>query len=134
MTLLVVGTIFAVLAALIHVYIWALESLLWGRPSVRRTFGVASAADAETLRSMAYNQGFYNLFLALGTFAGLVLAWSEPRTAGLVLTIFTCLCMALAALVLVTANARMARAALVQGAAPLIAVVLLGIALSERVG
>src|SRR5690606_41805908 len=63
---LVIGSLFAGIAALIHVYIWLLESVLWTSESTRRTFGVKSAADAETLRPMAYNHGFYNLFLALG--------------------------------------------------------------------
>lgn len=120
--LLILGTVAATLAALAHVYIWMLESLLWGRPSVRRMFGVRTDAEAETLRPMAYNQGFYNLFLALGAIAGIVLAWSEPRTEGLVLAAFSCMCMALAALVLVASAPRMLRAALIQGVVPLIAV------------
>ena len=61
---------FALFAALIHVYIFVLESLQWTKESTRRTFGVRSAADSELLRPMAYNQGFYNLFLALGTLLG----------------------------------------------------------------
>ena len=67
---LVTGSVFAGIAALIHVYIWLLESVLWTSESTRRTFGVKSAADAEALRPMAYNQGFYNLFLALGRYNG----------------------------------------------------------------
>ena len=54
---------------------------------------------------MAYNQGFYNLFLALGTAAGLVmLAIPAVTQAGLGLTIFTLLSMLLASLVLITSN------------------------------
>jgi putative membrane protein len=132
---LVVGSVFAGLAALIHLYIWLLESVLWTRPSTQRTFGVRSASDAETLRPMAYNQGFYNLFLALGVAVGLVLLWSGLQfagllLAGLVLTLFACASMMLAALVLVTSNRRMLRAALVQGAAPLVAVVALIVVLA----
>src|SRR5690606_30506273 len=55
---LVVGSIFAGLAAIVHIYIWVLESVLWMRESTRRTFGVRTTADAETLRPMAYNQGY----------------------------------------------------------------------------
>ncbi len=124
---LVAGSVFAAVAAAIHVMIWLLESVFWMRPSTRRTFGVRSAEDAETLRPMAYNQGFYNLFLALGVAVGLVLLWADgSNTAGQVLAIFSCLSMVLAALVLITSNRRMLRAALIQGAAPLVAVALLG--------
>ncbi|PZQ87412.1 MAG: DUF1304 domain-containing protein [Leifsonia xyli] len=125
-----VGSVFAGIAAAIHVYIWVLESVLWTRESTRRTFGVKTAEEAETLRGMAYNQGFYNLFLALGVVVGLVLLWSGLRLAGLVLVLFACLSMVLAALVLLSANRRMLRAALVQGAAPLVAVVLLAVAIA----
>jgi putative membrane protein len=121
---LVVGQIFAGLAALTHVYIWVLESVLWSKPSTYRTFGVRSAEEAETLRPMAYNQGFYNLFLAFGVFIGIVLAWvDEFRTAGLAVMVFACLSMVLAAVVLISSNRRMARAALVQGAFPALALI-----------
>ena len=125
--LLVVGQVFAGLAGLTHVYIWVLESVLWGRPSTRRTFGVRSAEEAETLRPMAYNQGFYNLFLAFGVVVGIVLTWvDELQSAGLAVMLFACLCMVLAAVVLLTSNTRLARAALVQGGFPLLALIATG--------
>ncbi len=129
----IVGSVFAGIAGLIHVYIWVLESVLWTRDSTRRTFGVKTAEEADILRVMAYNQGFYNLFLALGVVVGLLLLWSGLAVAGIALVLFACLCMVLAALVLLSSNRRMLRAALVQGAAPLAAVVLLAFALT-RVG
>lgn len=128
---LVIGSVFAGLAAAIHVYIWLLESVLWTRPATRRTFGIRTAADAEVLRPMAYNQGFYNLFLALGVIVGLVLLWSGLQLAGVVLALFACASMMLAALVLTTSNRRMLRAALVQGVAPLVAVVAFAAALAS---
>ena len=36
-------------------------------------FGLRSAEDAAIVRPMAFNQGFYNLFLALGIAGGLAL-------------------------------------------------------------
>lgn len=128
--MLIAGTVFAALAAAIHVYIWVLESVLWTKPSTMRTFGIRSAEEAQTLQRMAYNQGFYNLFLAFGVFVGLVLLWSGFEPAGYALALFACLSMVLAALVLVSADRRMLRAAAVQGAAPLIAIVLLAISLA----
>lgn len=126
----VVGWVLAVVAALIHLFIFLLESVLWTRPSTMATFGVRDARDAEVLRPMAYNQGFYNLFLALGTGVGLVL-WvtAFAREGGLAVALFALGSMVLAAVVLVTSNPRMRRAALIQGAAPLLAVVLLWVSL-----
>lgn len=57
-----VAVVLAAGAALLHVDIWVLESFRWTEPTTRRTFGV-SEADARVLESMAFNQGFYNLFL-----------------------------------------------------------------------
>ncbi len=126
----VLGAVFAGLAALIHVYIFALESLLWSRPATQRTFGVRDPRDAEVLRPMAYNQGFYNLFLALGVGIGLVLVATGTRAdAGVAVALFALGSMLLAALVLVTSNRRMLRAALVQGVAPALGILFLALAL-----
>ena len=65
------AVVFAVGAALLHVYIWVLESFRWTEPATRKTFGT-SAADAEVTKPLAYNQGFYNLFLAIITLSGVV--------------------------------------------------------------
>ena len=122
----VVGSVFALVAALIHLYIFFLESVLWSRPSTMRTFGVRDAKDAETLRGMAFNQGFYNVFLALGTGIGLVLLGTGfSREGGIAIAMFALGSMLLAAVVLVASNPKMLRAALIQGAAPLLAVLFL---------
>ena len=71
-----VAVVLAAGAALLHVYIWILESFRWTEPATRRTFGV-SEADARVMESMAFNQGFYNLFLALTTIVGLALIGSQ---------------------------------------------------------
>ncbi len=76
MTIFTVG--FSLLAALLHVYIWVLESFRWTEPATRKTFGT-SEADAEITRPMAYNQGFYNLFLAIITLVGLALYRHRAR-------------------------------------------------------
>ncbi|HZJ39326.1 MAG TPA: DUF1304 domain-containing protein, partial [Demequina sp.] len=68
--MLVAALVAAALAAALHVYIFALESLWWTTPRVRATFGLTEAEAAGT-RGMAFNQGFYNLFLAVVTVAGI---------------------------------------------------------------
>ncbi len=125
--LLVTGAVLAAAAAALHVYIFVLESLLWTRPSTWRVFGLRSQADAETTRPLAYNQGFYNLFLALGIVVGIALLRANP-SAGVTLLLASTLSMVLAALVLVTSNRRMLRAAAMQGVLPLLAT--LSVALS----
>jgi len=122
------ATIFALLAALVHVYIFVLESLWWMRPATRKTFGVRTQEAAEVLQPMAYNQGFYNLFLALGVIIGWLLALSTNPTlsqTGIGMVLLALASMVAAALVLVLNNGKMLRAALVQGVAPAIALILL---------
>ncbi len=125
MTILAVG--FAVLAALLHVYIFVLESFRWTEPSTRRTFGV-SEADAPVLAPMAYNQGFYNLFLAITTLVGVAILKPE-HVAGSALALAGTGSMLAAAIVLVTHDRTMARAALIQGTLPALAVLFLLLAL-----
>lgn len=122
----IIGSVFAAIAALIHVYIFVLESVSWTKESTRKVFGIRSAEDAELMKPLAYNQGFYNLFLALGVVAGLIMiaAIGAPQ-AGFAVTIFALLSMVLAAVVLVTSNPKAARSALIQGAAPLLGLVFL---------
>ena len=127
----IIGSVFAAIAALIHVYIFVLESLSWTKESTRKVFGVRSAEDAELMKPLAYNQGFYNLFLALGVAAGLAMIGVIGVTqGGFAVTLFALLSMVLAAVVLVTSNPKAARSALIQGAAPLLGLVflILGIA------
>ena len=124
--LLVVGIVAASIAALIHVLIFFMESVLWSRPGVWRGFGVADQSDADVLRPMAYNQGFYNVFLAIGTAVGLLLlAYPAVAIAGLGVAMFALLSMLLASVVLITSNPKLLRAAVIQGLAPLVALVFL---------
>src|SRR6202051_418608 len=58
------GLVFAGLAALLHVYIFTMESLTWTSPRTRATFGT-TVEEAETTKLLAPNQGFYNLFLGI---------------------------------------------------------------------
>ena len=117
--LLIIGAVFVALAALIHVYIFVLESLRWRRPATWKTFGIRDQSDADILAPMAYNQGFYNLFLAIGAGVGLILLPSiEP--AGLALIFLAAGSMLAAALVLLLSDRSKLRPALIQGVAPLL--------------
>ncbi len=126
--MLIAALVFAALAALVHVYIFVLESVRWTAESTRKTFGIPSLEVAETTRSMAYNQGFYNLFLAIIAGLGVILAIAGLSVVGATLIFAGAGSMLLAALVLVTSDRTKLRAGTVQGSFPLLAVVLLGIA------
>lgn len=127
--LLVAGLVFVGLAALIHVYIFYLESIAWSKPRTWKTFGLRTQADADTVRPMAYNQGYYNSFLAAGIIVGIVLiATPQLEQAGVALVLFSAASMVFAATVLITSSPKLARAAVLQGAAPLVGSVLLVLA------
>ncbi len=114
--MLIAATIVGVLAVLFHVAAFVLESVLWTRPAVYGRFNIASAADAQTIRPMAYNQGFYNLALAVGVAIGLVLLSAEGDTliVGKTLVVFGTACMSVAGLVLVSTGRAYLRSAIGQ--------------------
>jgi putative membrane protein len=115
----------AVLAALLHVLIFFLESVAFRRPEVYRRFLIRDDAEAQTVKSWAFNQGFYNLFLAIGTGVGVVLWVDGHDSSGRALVAFGCASMVAAALVLIGTDRRMIRAAAIQGLLPLIALLAL---------
>ncbi len=119
----VIAELAAILAALIHVYFFVLESLWFMRPAVWARFGLASADEARTVRSFAYNQGWYNLFLAMGVAVGLVLIAAGATDAGRGIVLFACASMAAAGIVLVQHNRGFIRAAAIQSVPPIVAIV-----------
>ncbi len=125
--MLSVALVLAGLAALVHLYIFTLESLLFDRPSTWRRFGVPDAEQAAVLQPVFYQQGFYNLFLAIGTAGGIGLAAGGSRDAGLALVVLGCASMFAAALVLLSSRRSLARAAAVQGALPMLALLALAV-------
>ena len=113
----------AFVAALIHVLFFYYESVTFSRPETWRRFGLQTQEQADIVRPMAYNQGFYNLFLALGIVVGLVLVTNGSVEAGRAVVVFACACMVLAGVVLITTSRAMLRAALLQLVVPLLAIV-----------
>ncbi|WP_423919542.1 DUF1304 domain-containing protein [Frigoribacterium sp. 2-23] len=106
--------IVAAVAAVLHIVFFVFESVLWTRPAVYARFGIESAEAAETIRPMAYNQGFYNLALAVGALVGIVLIGAGHTVVGLTLVIFAMACMAFAGLILVSGGAKYLRPASLQ--------------------
>jgi len=118
-------SILASLAAAIHVLFFAMESLFWMKPAVRKIFG-QTVEHAQITQRMALNQGFYNLFLALATAAGVYL-WNHGNISEAVAILTVALgSMVGAALVLLySAGFKMLRGVLIQGLIPLVALVLI---------
>jgi len=122
--MLTLALVLAGLAALLHVYIFWLESLAFDTAG-RKAFGVA-AADVAVAKPWAFNQGFYNLFLAIGTAVGIALSGSD-RHAGIALIVLGVGSMLAAALVLVTSAPSNARGAAIQGTIPLLTLLSLAV-------
>lgn len=121
--MIVAGLVLAALAAVLHVFIFYLESVVWTGPRARKVFGT-SPQQAEATRVLAFNQGFYNLFLAISVFLGAGLYSAGQPVIGLTLVLVGVVSMAAAAAVLLVSGAN-AAAAVKQGALPLMAVVLI---------
>ena len=120
----------AVLAGLVHVYIFVIESLRFTTPSTMKVFGITTIEDAQTMRPWAFNQGFYNLFLAVIAVMGAVasVAATESTRADAIgrTLIWTAVsCMLAAAVVLVASDHSKIRGALVQGTFPFLTIVAL---------
>lgn len=122
----ILALVVAGLAALLHVYIFVLESVRWTNPRTQKVFGIPDQQTAEITKSMAYNQGYYNLFLAIGAIIGIIV-WvvsgiGDP--VGRTLLAFSLGSMLAAALVLVSTGRKNLRPAVMQGTLPLIGLVL----------
>lgn len=94
-TLQLVAIALTALVALLHVYFFVLESVLWRTAYGRRVFRMSQEQAAQTA-SLAANQGLYNLFLA----AGLVWAILErDSSSGFPLQVFFLSCVVIAGVV-----------------------------------
>ncbi|MEN0084380.1 MAG: DUF1304 family protein [Leifsonia sp.] len=113
-------------AAALHLYVFVQESILFSRPATQRMFEV-SPEHAAAVRLWAYHQGVYNALLAGVAIAGAVLLLGGDRSASVALIAASAVCMILAALALLLADARRARVTgfVAQAAPAAVALVLL---------
>ncbi len=126
--MLTIGLVLAAVAALIHVYIFVLESLQWTGDAARRTFDIESPQVAEITKPLAYNQGFYNLFLAIEIALGIVLVIADQRAVGLTLVLVGTGSMVAAGLVLMLSDRSKTSAALKQLLPPFLAILAIVVA------
>lgn len=124
-----VALVMAALAAAVHVFIFYLESIAWTGTLARKTFGI-SAQDAATTKALAFNQGFYNLFLAIIVGLGVALLAAGQPLVGATLVFAGAGSMVLASLVLVVSSPDKASAAVKQGLLPVLAVIALAVGLA----
>ncbi|MGO1769027.1 MAG: DUF1304 domain-containing protein [Microbacterium sp.] len=122
--MLVTGIVLAGAAALLHVYIFWLESVLWTTPRARATFGTTEE-EASVTKPLAFNQGFYNLFLAIAAGLGIGLLLGGFLAVGLTLVFTGVGSMLAAALVLFVSSPDKRGAAIRQGTIPLLALIAL---------
>lgn len=122
MDLAVIAGVAALLAAAVHAYIFVLEALRWEAAGTRRVFGTSPEQAAQT-KQLAANQGVYNLLLGIAALAGVIVAVAGARETGLAVVLAATGIMLGAALYLVGTDRSKARAAVVQGLFPLVAVV-----------
>jgi len=118
-----IASLAALVAAAFHVLFFVLESVTFSQPRVAARFGLSTPDQIATVRPMAFNQGFYNLFLAVGVVGGLGLVVSGSVDAGRAIVLFACACMVGAGLVLYASSRRFARSAAIQALPPLVAIV-----------
>lgn len=114
-----IGLSFIFLGALFHVYVFTLESITWRTPKTWKRFGLPSQDHADITAPMAFNQGFYNLFLGLGAIVGIALLGTKSAV-GFTLILFAALSMVGAGVVLFFSVKRSRRAAMIQAGPPLI--------------
>lgn len=119
--MIIAGLILAALAAVLHVYIFWMESVTWTSKQTRAVFGL-SEAQADATKEMAFNQGFYNLFLAIIAAVGIALYFVSPLV-GIALVLAGVGAMLAAAVVLFVSSPDKRGAAYKQGTLPLLSVV-----------
>jgi putative membrane protein len=98
----------ALAAALMHLWIFAMESVRFGRPEVHAMFEVR-AADLDVVRPWAFHQGCYNALLALQVLAGLTAARSGAIVAGQALVVAASVSMLAASVALIAFDPRRGR-------------------------
>ncbi len=111
-------------AALIHIGFFVIETFLYQKDSAIEKFGLTPEKHKAT-KVWAFNQGFYNLFLGLGTLWGLSYVLKKQIMVAGALTSFCGFSMIGAGIVLWVTVPNMRKAALLQLLPPLLGFVFL---------
>lgn len=117
-----VAQVFVLVSVLFGVMAFVLESFLFHRVDVQ-TFLLGRPEPAEGVRLWAFNQGFYNLFLAAGPAAGLIAHYAGYTAVGRALVIYGCAFMVGCGMVLFISNRKLWRSMIGQSGPPLVALI-----------
>ncbi|MHA2788636.1 DUF1304 family protein [Corynebacterium sp. S7] len=98
--MLIVVWIFALITGLIHVVVFTWESLFIDKPFVRDKIFSVRASDVPAIRLWTFGLGFYNLFLGLGLFAGVIMWAMGYEVVGKTLVAYISLVLLLCGIVL----------------------------------
>lgn len=128
--MVIAGLVLAGVAALVHVFIFYLESIAWTSKRARRIFGTGTVEQAAAQKELAFNQGFYNLFLAIAVGLGIMFFAIGEHVVGATLVFTGAGSMVAASLVLLLSSPDKAGAALKQGVIPALGVIVLAIGLA----
>ncbi|MCF2707450.1 DUF1304 domain-containing protein [Arcanobacterium haemolyticum] len=121
--MLILSAILAALAAALHVFIFYLEVFAWEGALARKIFGPQSSDELRITTFYAYNQGVYNLALAVVAGVGAALSLTGATSVGSALILAGAGSMLVAALALGAKSPKHRSAAVKQGALPLLAVI-----------
>ncbi|MCG8670505.1 MAG: DUF1304 domain-containing protein [Pseudomonadales bacterium] len=124
------SVVFAVVTVFVHLTVFVVESFLWLKPVIyERALLKTGAPDepsyyeqAQILEVLFFNQGFYNLFLAFGGIAGLLMYRAGKVKEGVVLVSYMCW-FALGAGLVLAYSTTAYLGAMVQGLPPFLALV-----------
>jgi putative membrane protein len=121
--MMALSMIFFAIAAIVHLFIFYMESIAWGTEKANKVFRLTQES-AKDQKLFAYNQGFYNLFLAIQVIVGLIIMQQSQSTLmGKTLCLAGSASMVGAAIVLFTSAPHLKRAVLIQGLPPLIGII-----------
>ncbi|MCF6225380.1 MAG: DUF1304 domain-containing protein [Xanthomonadales bacterium] len=89
--------LFTIITIVFHLVAFLWESVFWMKPVVYENIvagmatpeGISLQEHARILEGLFFNQGFYNLFIALGAIAGLVLFKKGSAVVGKTLICYT---------------------------------------------
>lgn len=116
--------VFFAIAAFVHIGFFIFESFILQKPNAHKILKI-SEVEHNAIKVWAFNQGFYNLFLAIGVFIGLYhVLQKQVMIAGL-MTGFSAACMLVAGIVLWFSVPRMRKYAYIQAGFPILGFIFL---------
>lgn len=110
---------FFALAAILHIGFFVFESIILQKTGAHNKLKISEEAH-KAVKIWAFNQGFYNLFLAMGMFVGLGMIFKKQIFIAGAITSFAGFFMIAAGVVLWFSAPRLRKAAVLQMVPPLL--------------